>query len=110
EVLWVNLATVDGREDAEAVVCESHVVAVGGSARGDDSTPVALAHERGVEGLYELLLFGHAPNPAVGFNRHELIPSEEILERPRDLAESALLSLCARAARVRRRRSRRDRR
>ena len=68
EVLRVYLAAVYGREDAEAVVREAHVVAVGGGARGDDAAAAALAHERGVEGLYELVLFGHAPNPAVGFD------------------------------------------
>jgi hypothetical protein len=41
---------------------------VGGSARRDDASPAVLAHKRGVEGLYELPLLGHAPNPAVGFN------------------------------------------
>src|ERR1044071_345584 len=65
EVLRVDLAAVDGREDAEAVVGESHVVAVGGGARRDDAAARGLAHEGGVEGLDELLLLGHAPNPAV---------------------------------------------
>lgn len=65
EVLGVDLAAVDGREDAEAVVGEPHVVAVGGGARRDDAAPRRLAHEGGVEGLDELLRLGHAPNPAV---------------------------------------------
>ena len=68
EVLRVYLAAVYGREDAEAVVREAHVVAVRRRARGDDPAAAALAHERGLEGLYELVLFGHAPNPAVGFD------------------------------------------
>ena len=65
EVLRVDLAGVDGREDAEAVVGEPHVVAVGGGARRDDAAPAGLAHEGGVEGLDELVLLGHAPDPAV---------------------------------------------
>jgi hypothetical protein len=65
EVLGVDLAAVDGREDAEAVVGEPHVVAVGGRARRDDAPPRGLAHERRFEGLDELLLLGHAPNPTV---------------------------------------------
>ena len=76
EILRVYLAAVDGREDAKIVVGEAHVVAIGGRARGDDSSPAALAHERCVEGLYELVLFGHAPNPAVGFNCHLSVPVE----------------------------------
>ena len=65
EALGVDLAAVDGREDAEAVVGEPHVVAVGGRARGDDAASRRLAHEGGLEGADELVLLGHAPNPAV---------------------------------------------
>ncbi len=65
EFFGIDFAPVNGREDAETVVGEAHVVAVGGRAGGDDAASVHFAHERRAEGLNELLLFGHAANPAV---------------------------------------------
>ena len=65
EALGIDLPAVDGREDAEAVVREAHVVAVGGRARRDDAATVDVAHQLGAEGLDESLLFRHAANPAI---------------------------------------------
>ncbi len=70
EVLGVYLAAVDGGEDAEAVVGEAHVVAVRGGPGGDYAAALDLADELGVEGLDELVLFDHAPYPAVRLNCH----------------------------------------
>lgn len=72
EALGVDLAAVDGGEDAEAVVGETHVVAVRGRASRDDAAAFGLADERGVEGRDELLLLGHLANPAVGFDGHRV--------------------------------------
>lgn len=68
----IDFEAVDGREDAEPVVCEAHVIAVGGRASGDDAASVHFAHELGVEGFNEVCFFGHAPNPPVGFNSHSV--------------------------------------
>ena len=70
EAFGVDLAPVDGGEDAEAVVGEAHVVAVGGGAGGDDAAAFRLADERRVEGVDELVLLGHLTDPAVGFDSH----------------------------------------
>ena len=69
EVLGVDLAAVDGREDAEAVAGEAHVVAVGGRAGRDDAAAVHLADERGAEGVDEAVLLAHPLNPEVGLDR-----------------------------------------
>ncbi len=70
EAFGVNLAPVYGREDAEAVVGQAHVVAVAGCAGADDAAACDFADELRLEGVYELRLFGHAANPAVGFDCH----------------------------------------
>ena len=71
EAFGVNLAPVYGREDAEAVVGQAHVVAVAGCARADDAAACDFAYELRLEGVYELRLCGHAAYPAVGFDSHK---------------------------------------
>lgn len=70
EAFGIDLPAVEGREDAEAVVREAHVVAVGRRSGGDDASPVDLAHEPRAEGRDQLMLLRHAANPPVGFNCH----------------------------------------
>src|SRR5437763_7871829 len=71
EAFGIDLAPVDGREDAEAVVCKAHVVAVRRSTRRDDAAAFDLADERRVERLNQLRLSSHAANPTIRFNCHK---------------------------------------
>ena len=59
------------REDAEAIVSESHVVAVARSPGRDYAAPVKLAKQFRLKGSNELMFLGHAPDPTIGFNCHD---------------------------------------
>src|SRR5260370_37786761 len=68
EVFRIDLASVNRREHAKAVVSQTHVVTVTRRAGGNDAAAIDLAHQALVARMNELRRLRHLPNPADGFD------------------------------------------
>src|ERR1051325_4964320 len=72
---------------AEAIVGEPHVIAIARCAGGNYSRPGDFTNQTRLERLNQLLLFRHAPNPAIRFNSHS-IKSRVLSLRVKERAEN----------------------